>query len=213
MLDSLIRPHIDPFLNKAAEAIEPYNIPANLLTLAGFAIGLVGCFFIAVQAYIPGLILILINRVMDGLDGAVARKQGPSDFGAYIDIVSDMVFYAAFVFFFVMTQSTWHLAGLFLIFSYMGTGASFLAYAIIAEKRSLRTARNGKKSFFHMSGLAEGSETILFMVIVCLAPGFFAPLAFLFGLMCWITTIGRCMDAWRTFSALEENYDQAESIR
>lgn len=212
MLDSILRPYINPSLDKAAEKISEYKIPANVLTLAGFAIGLTGCFFIAIQSYMFGLIFILVNRLLDGLDGAVARRSTPTDFGAYLDIVCDMIFYAAFVFFFVMTLQPHQMAGLFLLLSYMGTGASFLAYAIIAEKRGLSTEANGQKSFFNTGGLAEGTETILFMVLVCLFPAHFSGFAFLFGIMCWITTISRSMTAWRAFSAMEQNYDDAERI-
>ncbi len=212
MLDSMIRPYITPSLDKLAEKVDSYHIPANLITLAGLGIGLVGCFFIAVQSYFFGLILILLGRLFDGLDGAVARRKGPTDFGAYLDIVCDFIFYAAFVFFFVMALPNHYLAGLFLLFSYIGTAASFLAYAIIAEKRGLSTEANGPKSFFHATGLAEGTETIAFMALACLFPVYFSVFAFLFGILCWITTVGRIMQAWRTFSPIEQNYDEAESI-
>ena len=41
-----------------------------------------------------GLILILINRFLDGLDGRLARLGKPRKFGAFFDITSDFAFYA-----------------------------------------------------------------------------------------------------------------------
>lgn len=208
MLDSFLRPYINPSLDKAAEKISQYNIPANIVTLAGFGVGMVGCFFLAVHSYIFALVFIAASRLLDGLDGAVARRQGPTDFGAYLDLVCDTVFYAAFIFFFVLTEQQHQLAGLFLIFSYIGMNASLIAYAAMAYKRH----PDGTTNFFQAPGLVEGAETLAFMVLACLYPYAFSAIAFLFALTCWVTAVVRSMQAWKEFSAMERNYDDAESI-
>lgn len=213
MLDSVMRPLIEPSLNKAADQIAKYNIHPNIISLTGLVIGLVGCFAIAIQAYMPALLLLIANRVLDGLDGAVARQRGETDFGGFLDIICDLIFYSAFVFFFALGHPHHILAATFLLFSYVGTGCSFLAYAVIAAKKGMSTDINGNKSFFHAAGLAEGTETFLFMIFVCLMPGYFTFFAFIFGIMCWVTTIGRCFEAWRAFSPIEQNYDDADNIR
>ena len=44
--------------------------------------------------FAAALIFLLLNRLADGLDGAVARQTAPSALGAYIDIVSDFLLWA-----------------------------------------------------------------------------------------------------------------------
>ncbi len=204
MLDSVIRPYLTPSLDKIAERIEAYQIPVNLITVAALIIGLVGCFCVAIQSYFFGLILLLASRILAGLDGAVARRLGVSDFGTYFDTVCDLIFYAAFVFFFVIALPNHMLAGLFLIFSYIGTFGSLLAYDILAEKRGVATSAYAPTSLFAASSLAEKSEMMIFMAIVCLSPETFSAVAFLFGILCWITTFGRTMQAWTMFGQTPE---------
>jgi hypothetical protein len=83
------------------------------------------------------------------------------------------------------------LAAAFLLFAFMGTGSSFLAFAIMAAKRGIATERRGRKAFYFLGGLAEGSETILFLVLACLMPDRFVPLALGFAVLCWATTFAR----------------------
>ena len=89
-----------------------------------------------------------------------------------------------------------------LIFSFVGTGSSFLAFAIIAQKRGISTEIRGKKGFFYLGGLTEGSETIIFLLVVAFQPDLFVPLAWAFGCLCWITTITRVRYAIESFSDL-----------
>lgn len=203
MLDAIARPYIAPSLDKVAEKIETLNIPVNIITLGALGVGLIGCFFVAIHSYMFGLIFIVGSRVLAGVDGAIARRTGGSDFGAYLDRVCDYIFYAAFVFFFVLTSQTHYLAGLFLIFAYVGMAVSHLVHLGIAEKRG-RSAPSG--------GLIGHSEIIIFMVLACLFPASFSAMAFLFGLLCFGTIVMNMMQAWRNLSPIEQNYDDAESI-
>ncbi len=191
MFDSRIRPFMDPPLAKCARMFAARGIHANTLTAAGFFIALLSFFALGFQFYGLALLFILLNRCFDGLDGAVARINGPTDLGGYLDIVSDFVFYAGVVFFFAVGRPDMALPAAFLIFSFVGTGTSFLAYAIIAAKRGEETEHQGKKSFYYLSGLTEGFETIVFLVLMCVFPALFGWMAVFFGALCWITTFGR----------------------
>lgn len=71
-----------------------HGVSADQLTLAGFALGVLAAAAIAFGMWALALALILANRVMDGLDGTVARLNGPTDRGAFLDIALDFVFYA-----------------------------------------------------------------------------------------------------------------------
>lgn len=206
MLDSTLRPLIDPPLERVARVLAGRNIHANSVTIAGFIIGCGAFATLWAQAYIWALGLILINRIFDGLDGAVARQnalmghaEGITDLGGYLDIVTDFIFYAGVVFFFAMGRPDCALYAAFLIFSYMGTASSFLAYAVMAAKRGISTEIRGKKSLYYLGGLAEGTETIAVMVLICLFPAVFPVLAVVFGAMCWVTTGSRIMAAVSAF--------------
>lgn len=199
MLDATLRRLIDPPLNRAGRRLAEVGITANAVTLAGFALGLAAVPAIALESYGLGLLLILLNRLSDGLDGAVARVRGPSDLGGFLDIVCDFIIYAAVVFAFALAAPERGLAAAFLIFSFVGTGSSFLAYAIVAAKRGLTTSLRGEKSLYYLGGLTEGTETIALFVLLCLFPSAFAPLAYGFGALCWLTTAARMLAGWRSF--------------
>lgn len=200
MLDAVLRPLVDRALHAPAVRAARLGIHPDTITLGGFAIGVLGCIAIALHWYLTGLLLVLINRWMDGMDGAVARAADRStDLGGYLDIVTDFLLYSGFAFAFAFAQPEHAVYAAFLIFSYMGTGSSFLAYAILAAKRGIATERRGRKAFHYLGGLTEGSETIIAMVLMALLPGWFPLIAVVFGLMCWLTTIGRIAQAWRDF--------------
>lgn len=200
MLDSRIRPLIDPPLKRLAARIAQTGLTANQITLIGFCIGLLAFAALAFAWYHLALLLIALNRLIDGLDGAVARHtESEGDFGAYLDIVTDFIFYSGTVLFFAIGKGEMALWSAFLIFSFVCSGSSFLAYAIIAAQRGLSTEKQGKKGFFYMDGLAEGTETIVFLALMCLLPEFFSLISFVFGTMCLLTALGRVKSAKKNF--------------
>jgi phosphatidylglycerophosphate synthase len=200
MLDSAVRKLIDPVLNKIAEKFVKCGVRANTLTIAGFVFSLLGFIAVAYQQYGLTVLFIVLSRAMDGLDGPVARQTKATDFGGYIDIVFDFIFYSGTVFFFAVGQPTVALPAAFLIFSFMGTGSSFLAYAIIAAKHGINHERQGKKSFFYLQGITEGTETICILILMCLFPNYFTFMAYVFGALCWLTTLGRIRQAAKDFN-------------
>ena len=143
--------------------------------------------------------LVVLNRIADGVDGAVVRCGGTSDFGGYLDIVADFIFYAAVPFAFAIADPANALAATFLIFSFIGTGSSFLAYAILAEKHNISTDIRGRKTFYYLGGLTEGAETILLFIAMLIWPSYFVYFAWSFGALCWITTATRIYAAYRQF--------------
>ena len=191
MLDRAARRLVDPVLEQLATAAQQRNLTANQVTIAGFACGLAAMAAIALQFYGLGLLLLLANRMADGVDGALAKRNGPTDLGGYLDIVFDFIIYAGAAFAFALAQPEHAVAAAFLIFSFMGTGSSFLAFAIFAAKRKLDGEAAYNKCFYYLGGITEGTETILLFVIVLLFPGWFPTAAYVYGTLCWLTTIGR----------------------
>jgi phosphatidylglycerophosphate synthase len=192
MLDAAMRRVIDPPLDRAAGRLAQLGVRANTITVVGFGLGLVAMAAIACGLFLAGLVLLLLNRLADGLDGAVARRHGVTDLGGFLDIVLDFIVYSGIVFAFALADPAANaLAAAFLIFSFIGTASSFLAFATMAAKRRLSTELRGHKSLYYLGGLTEGTETILFFVAFCLVPGYFAPIAWVFGGLCWVTTLTR----------------------
>lgn len=194
MIDAMLRPLIDPPLNLIATQLTKAGITANQVTVTGFVIGMAAVPLIATHQEYLALLAIAVNRLSDGVDGAVARMNGITDLGGYLDIVLDFIFYSAVVFGFALAQPDRAVYGAFLIFSFIGTGTSFLAYSIFAAKRNIHTSARGKKSFYYLGGLTEGFETIVALVLMCIFPEWFWVIALIFGMMCWVTTVSRI--AW-----------------
>lgn len=200
MFDAKIRPLIDPPLNRVGRALAGAGVTANALTFTGLALGLAGAATIALGHIGWGLALILANRLLDGLDGAVARVRGPSDLGGYFDIVADFAFYVSVPLGFGILSAANTLPALVLVASFVLTGVSFLAFAVIAAKRGEETQAHGKKSFFYSTGLAEGAETIAVFIAMCLFPAWFVPLAYGYAALCALTVIQRSAMAARAFT-------------
>jgi len=191
MFDSKLRPLIDPPLGRAGRILARAGVSANMLTFAGLALGLGGAAAIAAGSLWLGLGLILANRILDGLDGAVARATTPTDLGGYFDIVADFAFYVSIPLGFGVMASANTLPAMVLIASFVLTGVSFLAFATIAAKRGEETAAHGKKSFFYSTGLAEGAETIAVFVAMCLFPAWFGAIAYAYAGLCVLTVVQR----------------------
>lgn len=200
MLDGWARKRIDPALDGVAGALHAAGVPANAITLSAFAIGAAAALAIALGALWTGLILILVSRLGDGLDGAVAKRAGRTDLGGYLDIVLDFAFYGMIPLAFVILDPAANgIPGALLIAVFYANGASFLAYAAIAEKRGLAGDARGPKSLFFTTGLAEATETIAVFVAFCLFPDWFAILAYAFAALTAYTALSRVVLAWRQF--------------
>ncbi len=200
MLDNFAQRLIEPALTRVARQLVRINVTANQMTLAGFAIGLLAALLIAQRAYGAGLALLLLSRLCDGLDGAVARQTQPSDRGGFLDITLDFIFYAAVVLAFAFADPAANaLAAAALLAGFMGTGSSFLAFAVIAAKRQMGKQMPSGKSFYFLGGLTEGTETLGVFVAMCLWPAQFALLAWVFAGLCVVTTLARVVSGYKAF--------------
>lgn len=196
MLDGAVNRIVAPAVDLAARGLVRTGISADAITLLASLVGLSVIVPLVTQSYIWALGLILGNRLLDALDGAVARRNGITDLGGFFDVVGDFVFYGAVVLGFALADPEANaLAAAWLLFCFMGTEASFLAYAALAEKRRFHSEGRGGKSIFFLGGLVEGSETLTVFVLACLLPDWFPWIAVVFGVFCWMTTGARIMVA------------------
>jgi phosphatidylglycerophosphate synthase len=200
MLDGLAKRAIEPTLDRIGRFAATRGVSANAVTVAGFALGVAAALAIVTGYFGTALLLGIASRALDGLDGAVARATQPTDFGGYLDIVLDFAFYGLIPFAFVLYAPQANgVGGALLILSFYVNGASFLAYAAIAEKRALTSSARGVKSLYFTTGLAEASETLIVFALFCLFPAWFAPIAYVFAAICFYTAFSRIVLAARMF--------------
>lgn len=199
MLDSISIKVIRWPLAQSAKLLNQSGVTADQVTLFGFALGCCAFPALMFEHYTLALSLIIASRICDGLDGALARIQGITDAGGFLDISLDFLFYSLIPFGFVIANPEQNaVAGAFLIFSFIGTGSSFLAFAVMAGKRGIENPTYQHKSLYYMSGLTEGTETIACFILLCLLPNHFATIAYLFGAACWFTTFTRIYSGFHT---------------
>ncbi|WP_415717805.1 CDP-alcohol phosphatidyltransferase family protein [Roseibium sp.] len=192
MLDARLRPLIDPPLNRLGQKFFDLGISANSVTLFGFGLGLLAALAIACGSCVLGFLLIAANRIADGLDGAIARVEGKTDLGGYLDITLDFFFYGAIPLAFAIHDPALNaLPAAALLCSFYANGSAFLAFAIMAERKGLSTDSQGKKSLYYLGGLAEGTETIALFLLMALFPDWFPVLAWGFAAVCTVSAISR----------------------
>jgi phosphatidylglycerophosphate synthase len=191
-----------PIVDGVAKRLNGFGITANQVSLTGFALGMLAAVSIAHGEIMTAIIPLLLNRLLDGLDGAVARFSAPTNRGAFLDITLDFLFYAAVPLAFAFCNPEHNaLAAALLLASFIGTGVSFLAYAIIAEKRGDKSTEYPSKSFYYLGGLTEGLETVMCFVIMCIWPQHFAMIAYVYAGLCCVTTLTRLVAGWQAFGS------------
>jgi phosphatidylglycerophosphate synthase len=190
-----------PLVNAAAKVALRHDVKPDQITFAGFGLGVFSALIIAVGFPTLALLFLLAGRLCDGLDGALARMtNGQTNRGAFLDIALDFIFYAAVPLGFAILNPAHNaLPAAVLLFAFVGTGTSFLAYAIMAEKQGLKSTDYPSKSFYYLGGLTEGAETIAAFVAMCLWSQWFWAIAYFYAALCAITTGMRIYAGWETF--------------
>ena len=205
MFDEKMRVVKDMTFNPVAQLLQ--HISPMVFTGMGLITGIAAAIALWQQLYTVGLVLWLLNRVLDGLDGAVARMGGlQSDLGGYLDIVVDFVSYAIIpvgLALGVQQQAASTGSGqaaifslIFLLCTYYINAASWMYLAAIIEKRQL--AQGDKLTTITMPvGIIGGTETIVFYCLFILFPAYLAWLFSVMGLLIVVTILQRVVWATR----------------
>jgi phosphatidylglycerophosphate synthase len=203
MIDPLLNKIFRPVLTLVAKPLVGLGITANQVTIFGFVLGVFAVPAIISEYFDLALILILLNRFSDGLDGAVARQTHTTDAGGFLDISLDFIFYSAVVFAFIVSHPEQNaIAGSLLMLSFTATGSCFLAFAIMASKHNIDNPQYPNKSLHYMGGLAEGFETIVVLCLFCLFPESFVPIALVYTAACFITAGVRIVTGYQTLNRI-----------
>ena len=199
MIDKELNRYISGHLNCIANTLYEKGVEPNWVTLLGLALAFLCFVALSYGLFYLGLILILINRFLDGLDGSLARLGTPRKFGAFFDITSDFAFYALVPLgFAVFSPYENALPTAFLLAAFYVNGSSFLAKAIIIEKYAIKIDQSDK-GFFYSFGLIEGFETICFFLLICLFPNVYANAAYIFFTLTLLTHVIRVFKSFKHF--------------
>ena len=203
MIDPLLNKILRPPLALATKPLIRLGITADQVTIFGFVLGILAVPAIISEQFNLAIILILLNRMCDGLDGAIARQTHSSDAGGFLDISLDFIFYSAIVFAFIVSHPEQNaVAGSLLMLSFTATGSCFLAFAIMASKHNIDNPQYPNKSMHYMGGLAEGFETIVVLCLFCVMPQYFVPIALVYAIACSITAGVRIVTGYQTLNRL-----------
>lgn len=200
MLDRALNDRLQRPIQALARWLAGQGVRADHLTWAGFAVGLLAVPLIASGHPRWALLAMALNRLADGLDGTLARLTAPTDRGAFLDITLDFLFYASIPLAFALANPAANgLAAAVLLFAFMGTASSFLAFAVLAARRGLTSTAYPRKGFYYLGGLTEATETLTVFTLMCLVPTWFVPLALGFAALCALTTVTRVVAGWQAF--------------
>jgi phosphatidylglycerophosphate synthase len=201
MLDRVANAALQPALRVGAHALMRLGLGADGLTLVGFGVGIAAAAAIATGYPLAGLALLLASRAFDGMDGIVARATQPTDRGAFLDITLDFLFYASIPLAFAVADPVRNaLPAAVLLAAFIGTGSSFLAFAILAERRGLSSDQYPGKGFFYLGGLTEATETLICFGLMCVWPEHFAWWAYGFAGLCALTIATRVIGGAQVLS-------------
>jgi len=192
-------------IEKLAKKLIKIGVTANMVTLVGFIVGLLAINFLAIESYGWALVCILLNRFSDVLDGAVAKAGKPTDFGLFFDATLDYMFYAGIIFGFALANPEQNaVAATFLMFGFVSSACALLAYAIVAYQDKKYTRPHFNESPFYLGGLAQGFETFVTVVVLCIVPKLFMPLAIVLGIFCFIKAVSVVASAYYVFVVSEK---------
>lgn len=186
--------------NYLGKKIAKTGVSANFVTIVGFLIGLSAINFLALENYGYALICIILNRLFDALDGAIARHSKVTDFGVFLDATLDYIFYAGVIFGFALANPLTNApAAMFLAFAFCASATTLLAYAVVAMKNGVEKKLDFSKSPFYLGGFAQGSETLVALIVLCVMPAWFVQIALILGVLCFIKAFSTIATAYYSF--------------
>jgi phosphatidylglycerophosphate synthase len=207
MFDARVRRLLDGPLDQVAARLDRPWLSPDRLTVVGLVLGLGSAGAAATQHWALSLLLWLLSRAADGLDGPLARRrrarlppqEGTSQAGGFLDITADFVVYGATVVGVAVGAATAYQAPwwpfMLVLLTYYVNGAAFLAFSSIAE-RTGRTIEDGRSLSF-LGGLAEGTETIAVHSLWLVLPAFAWHVAVAWAVVVGVSGVQRIVGGYR----------------
>lgn len=175
------------------------HISPTAISILGLVIGLLATYTAFKTQYLWAFLFWIFNRVLDGLDGLIARlHERQSDFGGYVDILTDFIVYAALPLGLVAgsPSNERYLTLAFLLAAFYVNSASWMYLSAIIEKRAAHSP-DTQTTIVMPAGLIGGFETIVIYGIFLLFPAYTIVLFSIFAALVFITTLQRLVWAKR----------------
>lgn len=193
MLDTAARRLTGPPLDRGAKRIASLGVSPTTITATGWVAGVAACLAVTRGAWGLALSLWLLNRLLDGLDGAVARQVGPTEFGGFLDILADFSIYSGFVLAIAIEVPEARLACVALLVAYYVSGTAFLALSSILERLHSEHYRDTRSLRF-IGGLAEGTETVIAYALITILPQHAETIVWVFTAAVAVTALQRVVE-------------------
>jgi len=193
VIDRPLRARLAPGLERVASRLLARGVSAGGLTALGLLAGIGACAAAATSSWDVALALWLLNRLLDGLDGALARRSGATELGGLLDFVADFVVYSGFVVGVAIAQPPARLACVVLLATYLINNVALLSVSSVIERLGLDLG--DERSLRLTPGLAEGAETIVVYVLFCVLPGSSPGIAWAFSGLVALTAVQRVVQA------------------
>ncbi|MGB3762872.1 MAG: CDP-alcohol phosphatidyltransferase family protein [Ornithinimicrobium sp.] len=201
---------MDRPLAAAAVVLDRTWITPNRISVVGLALGLASAVTAGLQWWPVALVLWIISRICDGLDGPLARRRSHASGGAgteaggFLDITADFLVYGCTVLGVAIGvtrdsayDASWIPFALVLVMYYVN-GTAFLAFSSIAERTGHQL--DDGRSFSFLGGLAEGTETIAVHCLWLILPFYAEQIAWAWAVIVGISAGQRMIGGYRTLS-------------
>ena len=154
MLDQKFNLLFRPVLTKFATIFLKYQISPNQITLFSFTLGIFCFIFLSLGFIYTAFLFFLLNRIFDGVDGALARLKEPTDLGGFYDIISDFLIYALLplALFYSIIIISFYVIITNIFYRNM---FYFFNYSLDFWEKKIKIEQLSKKSFFYSEGLIE----------------------------------------------------------
>lgn len=199
MINEQFRKVTDPIYARAADALAWRSVRTSWIVLIAFALTILAVPAIVTQHYIAGLVCIALGRSVDGLGSAVKRQTRATDLGDFLDISLEYIYCATIPFAFALADPSRALAACFFIFAFTVSAATFLSYSRFATKRNIAVKVDGVRGVSHLARLTDGAEAFIAFAIACVHPEWFSIVAYVFGIICFVSAGIRYAAAFREF--------------
>jgi phosphatidylglycerophosphate synthase len=199
MINEQLRKVTDPIYARAADALAWRSVRPSWIVLLGFALTVLAMPAIITSHYIAGLVCIALGRSVDGLGSAVKRQTRATDLGDFLDISLEYIYCAAIPFAFAIADPTRALAACFFIFAFTVSAATFLTFVRFSAKRNVAMKVDGVRGVSHVAGLTDGAEAFIAFTVACVHPEWFSIVAYVFGVICFVSAGVRFAAAFREF--------------
>ena len=204
MFDTQLRPLKDGVFDPCCRFLPLFITPLQI-TIAAFLAGQLSCLFATQQRVILSLTFWAMNRILDCLDGALARyRETASDLGGFLDLLADFILYSlipiAVAHGTESISATWR--GVAVLESTFHVNNFILFYvAAVAEKRRATSAKASKEltSVIMQPALIEGMESAVIFTLMLAFPSRICALSWT---MASLVTVGILQRAFWVIGAL-----------